>query len=482
MAALGPESIGDLPTLSFDRELSLYQDDREVRVFSNGAGRTRGDAVVYLPAEKIVIAGDLLSTPSFTSTSYPRAWLARLDEIAALDWKLFVPGHGSLQKDRTSLELHRELLRSLAEQVDRCVREGASLEETVAKVDLSRFKEAHSREDPRVAAELDERVSGNAPRDAYLEATSARASRLGEAVKAEASRLASLVPEARRTGMLANDLKAAVDALAQIPRDVSSGRIWLAFRTLALNQDMAASAAFWYDHEEVLKPPSGFEALWEQTGPELEIGDLAKSLEGKSAAVRARAEIAMNRIEPHYSAARLYAKAAQNAGGLFYLGSALSGLALVRFCSTLPDDAEGDPPDFDFSGLAVLEAELSRRALDRYQGEAPIEHHQDFIRLDSALKEARELLQEGRLYGAAASLLEARLRLGVVTAPAGAVPHFDSVTYEARLFDPRRDHSLARELWERALAGASSTDEDERRLAAVILEDVIPFYFDRLSR
>jgi glyoxylase-like metal-dependent hydrolase (beta-lactamase superfamily II) len=471
-----------LPTLTFEHELRLYQGEREVRIFSNGAGNTRGDAVVYLPREKVVVTGDLLvATVPFMSMSYPHGWLQRLDEITALDFEIIIPGHGPVQRDRSFLDRHRSLLRSLVEQVDRATVEGASLDETVKSVDLSPFREAYAKGDSFLEDEFDYRVSLNAPRDGYLESTSARASSLATAVAAEASRLQVLIPEAKRTGFLAKDLGSALDGLAEIERDVSSGRSDLAFRTLSAYQDMVESAAFYYDHEPAAKDPAQFDALWKRTGTELELGDAAKALEGKSAIVRARAEIAMNQIEPHYRASRLYAKAGE-AGGVFYLGTARAALDFVRFCSKLPDDAPpaGDPPDL--SGLADIEGELSRRTLEAYgEGDAAATHHRDFIRVDSALKEARELLRDGRRYGAAASLLEARLRLDVVQAPPDAVPHFDAVTYKARLFDPSHDHSLARELWERALQGAASKDEEDHRLAAVIVSDVIPFYFDRMS-
>jgi glyoxylase-like metal-dependent hydrolase (beta-lactamase superfamily II) len=471
-----------LPTLTFDRELRLYQGDREVLILSNGAGNTRGDAVVYLPREKIVITGDLLvSTVPFMSVSYPRGWLARLDEIAALDFDLIVPGHGPVQRDRSQLDLHRELLRSLVGQLDGAIRDGAGLDAAVARVDLSRFREAYSKGDAFLADEFDYRVTLNAPRDGYLEATSARASHLGAAVAAEASRLVALIPEDKRAGLLASELKATIPALSEIGGDVSSGRVYLALRKLSEYQETMVAGAFFYDNQPAASDPARFDALWNETGRELETGDITQRLAGKSAAVRGRAEVALNRVSPHYRASRLYAKAGQQEGGVYYLGSAVAALAFARFCIELPDeDSAGDPPEL--SGLAAIESEISGKTLQAYQREdAASVHHKDFIRIDSALKEARELLHDGRRYGAAASLLEARLRLGVANASPGMVPDFGAVSYEARLFDPRRDNSMARELWERALAGAASGEEEQRRIAAVILTDVIPFYFEKLS-
>jgi glyoxylase-like metal-dependent hydrolase (beta-lactamase superfamily II) len=465
-----------LPTLVFEREIVLHQDEREIRIFSNGAGNTRGDAVVYLPREKIVVTGDLLvATVPFMTMSYPHGWLERLDEIAALELDVLVPGHGPLQRDRSLLELHRDLLRSLAEQVDRTTEEGKSLDETVATIDLSRFRDAYSRGDSFLANEFDYRVARPAPRDAYLEATSAGAAKLAVDVATEASRLRGLVPESGNPEFLAKDLKAALDALADVATDVSKGRTYLALRKLSFYQDMVESSAFYLENQT-----AAFDELWTAVGEGLESEAKLEDLETRDAAVRAHAEIAQNRILPHYRAARLYAKAGQNDGGLFYLGSARAAAKRARLLAGFGDPPEGDRPGL--SGLEAALAELSKLALASYsQGDAATTHHRDFIRMDAALKEARELLRDGRRYGAAGSLLEARLRLGLAGAPEESVPRFDEVSYRARLFDPNRDHSLARELWERALEGAASHDEDEERLAAVIIKDVIPFYFERIA-
>jgi cyclase len=51
------------PTLTFDRELRFDIGNREVQVRYMGRGHTTGDAIVYLPKERILITGDLLVQP-----------------------------------------------------------------------------------------------------------------------------------------------------------------------------------------------------------------------------------------------------------------------------------------------------------------------------------------------------------------------------------------------------------------------------------
>ena len=60
-----------------------------------GRGNTGGDVVAYLPAEKILIAGDLLDHPvPYAFGGYPHEWIRTLQAMALLDFATVVPGHG----------------------------------------------------------------------------------------------------------------------------------------------------------------------------------------------------------------------------------------------------------------------------------------------------------------------------------------------------------------------------------------------------
>jgi hypothetical protein len=302
-------------------------------------------------------------------------------------------------------------------------------------------------------------------------------------IAAEAERLKQVVPEGDRQGPMKDQIEPALEALDKVAADIASGRPYRAFERLFSSFDMLESAAFWYQHAAAAKEQAPFLVLWEEVGPELEREHerLSKTtFEGAPAAVRARAEIAVSRILTHYRAARLYGKAGQLEGGLYYLGSARASLEFAKFCARLEYDPPGSPPRF--RDVNEAERSLSKLTLEAYgQKDASTAHHRDFIVLDSALKEARGLLSGGRLDGAVAELLDARLRLGLARDPADGAPSPDSVPYRERLFEPGRDHTIARVHWERALEAQASADEAERRRASVILDEVIPFYFDLLQ-
>lgn len=87
-----------LPTLTFERSLILHKPDRAIHVYYFGKGHTRGDVVVYLPREKVLITGDLLTGGiPFMRDAYPVEWVGTLESMSKLDWSQAIPGHGGVQ-------------------------------------------------------------------------------------------------------------------------------------------------------------------------------------------------------------------------------------------------------------------------------------------------------------------------------------------------------------------------------------------------
>lgn len=86
-----------LPDLTFDRSLRLHGKTRDVYVLFLGRAHTDGDAVVYLPREKVIVTGDLLTTwgPGM-GDGYPSDWLGTLDAMAKLDIDVVIGGHGKV--------------------------------------------------------------------------------------------------------------------------------------------------------------------------------------------------------------------------------------------------------------------------------------------------------------------------------------------------------------------------------------------------
>jgi glyoxylase-like metal-dependent hydrolase (beta-lactamase superfamily II) len=112
---------------------------------------------VYLPKDKIVVAGDLLVQPiPYIFDGYPSEWIGTLQRLSELDAQTIVPGHGSVMHDKTYLYLVRDLLKSAVDQMEAHLRQtgpamSQTLDEVKGRVDLSPFRErfAGSDKDPR---------------------------------------------------------------------------------------------------------------------------------------------------------------------------------------------------------------------------------------------------------------------------------------------------------------------------------------------
>ena len=119
------------PTHTFDTHLAL-PGARKAVLRSFGAGHTEADALLVLPEEKLVFAGDLVLVgmqPSMGSGD-PRHWLTVLDEIERLGPERIVPGHGPLT-DAKGISETRAYLTGVLEAAE--APEGRPLPSSIAR-------------------------------------------------------------------------------------------------------------------------------------------------------------------------------------------------------------------------------------------------------------------------------------------------------------------------------------------------------------
>ena len=149
-------------TLTFENEFTVDLGNREVQIRFLGRGNTGGDAVVYLPKERIVVAGDLLVFPiPYAYDGYPSEWVGTLEHLARLDADVIVPGHGPVLRDKTYLYLVRDLFKSAVDQLN--VRLGQirpamslTVDDVKGGVDLSAFRQRFAGGDKDLGAEFDD--------------------------------------------------------------------------------------------------------------------------------------------------------------------------------------------------------------------------------------------------------------------------------------------------------------------------------------
>jgi glyoxylase-like metal-dependent hydrolase (beta-lactamase superfamily II) len=84
------------PTITFTGRMTLWLGKLEVQILQLGRGHTKGDTVVWLPKDRVLLSGDLVefdATP-YAGDAYFQDWPKTLDNIAALKPLALVPGRG----------------------------------------------------------------------------------------------------------------------------------------------------------------------------------------------------------------------------------------------------------------------------------------------------------------------------------------------------------------------------------------------------
>jgi len=105
----------------------LVIDGLELQLIHPNHAHTLGDIAIYLPQEKVLIAGDILfhlRTPGFQDAS-PLGNLKVLSEFLALDFVKVIPGHGSVT-DKTGIEGMIDYVELLHSEVKKYFEEGLS--------------------------------------------------------------------------------------------------------------------------------------------------------------------------------------------------------------------------------------------------------------------------------------------------------------------------------------------------------------------
>jgi len=151
------------PDVTFTGSMTLHLAERLVELHYVGPAHTRGDVVVWLPAERTLFAGDIAfagGQPFLVEGSvagYPTA----LASIRALEPEVLVPGHGPVRRGDEVTRLLDDL-DEYASFVDTIAREGHAAGRTPLEVATA------AADNPFASWQESERLVGNLHR-AYLE-------------------------------------------------------------------------------------------------------------------------------------------------------------------------------------------------------------------------------------------------------------------------------------------------------------------------
>lgn len=124
------------PEISVSDRVTLYLGDRQVQVLHLD-GHTPASLGVYLPAERVLFAGDNITwrEPPVMSQANSRAWLRTLQYIQGLEVDQIVPGVGEICA-KADIDVISAYITDMRQQVTGLFQRGASRRETVDKVAL----------------------------------------------------------------------------------------------------------------------------------------------------------------------------------------------------------------------------------------------------------------------------------------------------------------------------------------------------------
>jgi glyoxylase-like metal-dependent hydrolase (beta-lactamase superfamily II) len=136
----GARSIPGLtwPTLVFDQQLTVMMGSLEVRILHLGPGHTGGDAIVWLPAQKVLFSGDLVEYGAgiYAGDAHLEQWPATLDKLTALRPRALVPGRGPAlttpAQCRKAIRFTQDFVRGLYASAKRGVQARRSLKQVYA--------------------------------------------------------------------------------------------------------------------------------------------------------------------------------------------------------------------------------------------------------------------------------------------------------------------------------------------------------------
>jgi len=130
------------PTLLFEDRMAFDDGERRLELIRMGPAHSMGDAVAYLPKEKILMTGDLCVNWTSGNNVGDRDadhdnWVRALGMLENWDVRTVVPGHGRLGTVQT-LTGQREYLADMVSQVRAGIRASKTADELAREVDLSR--------------------------------------------------------------------------------------------------------------------------------------------------------------------------------------------------------------------------------------------------------------------------------------------------------------------------------------------------------
>ncbi len=131
------------PNSTLSRDMTLHRGSREIQIRFFGRAHTDGDIVIFLPKERIVATGDMITSAlSYTGDAFVEEWPATIEGVMSLDFDTVLPGHGNVFKGKDHLRNLQAYWRDFYQQATAFRKQGVSPEEAAKRIDLTKHAKA----------------------------------------------------------------------------------------------------------------------------------------------------------------------------------------------------------------------------------------------------------------------------------------------------------------------------------------------------
>ena len=144
VAILGEKRPTAVPAVTFNDKLTIELGGKTVNLLYVGRSHSDNMIVVHFPTEKILYAVDFISVKRLPfknlGDAYFPDWIDAIKFVEGLDFEILSPGHGNMGTKADAVD-HRMYLEELYAAVVEGARQGKSLEELQAEIQLENYKD-----------------------------------------------------------------------------------------------------------------------------------------------------------------------------------------------------------------------------------------------------------------------------------------------------------------------------------------------------
>ncbi|HJT84233.1 MAG TPA: MBL fold metallo-hydrolase [Nitrososphaeraceae archaeon] len=138
-----------LPIVTFSDNMTLFQNDDEIKIIHVDNGHTDGDSIVYFTKNNVIHVGD-----DFNDKSYPfidissggsiDGLISSLETVSSIinDETKVISGHSEIS-NKTKINDFTDMLKDVREKVNQMINDGKSLEEIIASQPTSKYDEIY---------------------------------------------------------------------------------------------------------------------------------------------------------------------------------------------------------------------------------------------------------------------------------------------------------------------------------------------------